>query len=828
MARISILFLLSFLCMSSFSAVEKGPYLLFEGSNTKMTVMWQLDVTQNCTVKWGKTSSYELGSSSTSEYGSDHQHRYTITNLDPGTQYHYEVTGVGNGIFTTSPSDNANSVKLFAYGDTRTYPSDHNDVAREIVKQYTADPAKRTAVLFSGDYVSTGSNESDWTNQFFPRNQSSIVELHKNIPNIGTIGNHEGSSGSSILKKYYPFPHVDGHYWAFDYGPVRVFVVDQETKSFTTGSAQYNWLQNELASTTKEWKVVVFHAPGYSAGGGHSNDISVQNYLQPLFEQYEVDFVITGDNHYYSRAVVNGVTHITTGGGGAPLYNPNSSALHIVKTDKSNHFCELDFQGGVCTVTARRASGTVIETFDCIHETTVSIKSPSKDTTIETGSTLNVDAVVLGSGSISGSELLINNSVVDTDNSKPYSFNWTPSSAGIYELKVNATVGSKTVSSEILTVNVIDPVPEVAIVDPSKDTTVDINTAIDIKVFVDNVGLKVDSVVLFSNKQNIGKDISSPYSFSWSSSAEQNADIYASAFINGTEFKSENMMISVVDYSTKIFTDTFFVRNENDDAEEGIGIYNDTVFIDNPDLELVDDYDFMKDQQIVGIRFVDVDIPKDAFIVGSWIQFVTDESSDTITSINFRGHAVANSLPFAPVKGNISSREKTNAVVNWEPKPWLSAGDEGEDQKTPDLKKVVSEIIALDQWQSGNPITFIIDGSGRRVATSYNTGGASGASKLIISYKLKGSVDNVYVSEFKEMVTGLKVFNNNIVCQINNFGNYKLKVYSLDGKTIYSKYLNFTEGEHIVKWDNSEKSKGIYIVSLEGVNTKLINRILLK
>ncbi|MBK9777870.1 MAG: hypothetical protein IPP62_16195 [bacterium] len=75
-------------------------------------------------------------------------------------------------------------------------------------------------------------------------------------------------------------------------------------------------------SSNKPWRFVVLHEPGWSAGGGHPNNAAVQAYLQPLFVQYGVSIVFTGHNHYYARAVVDGVNHITTGGGGGPLHTP--------------------------------------------------------------------------------------------------------------------------------------------------------------------------------------------------------------------------------------------------------------------------------------------------------------------------------------------------------------------------------------------------------------------------------------------------------------------------------------------------------------------------
>jgi hypothetical protein len=142
-----------------------------------------------------------------------------------------------------------------------------------------------------------------------------------------------------------------------------VAVVDQYT-TYTAGSTQYTWLANDLATTSKPWKFVVLHEPGWSSGGGHENNTTVQTALQPLFKQYGVQLVIGGHNHYYARGVVDGIQHLTLGGGGAPLYSPASGQTNIVKTDQSYHHVEFDINGNTMFYTARRSDGTVIESLN--------------------------------------------------------------------------------------------------------------------------------------------------------------------------------------------------------------------------------------------------------------------------------------------------------------------------------------------------------------------------------------------------------------------------------------------------------------------------------
>jgi hypothetical protein len=114
----------------------------------------------------------------------------------------------------------------------------------------------------------------------------------------------------------------------------------------------------------------VLHKPRWSAGGGHENSSLVQTYIQPLCKQYNVQFVLAGHNHYYARARVDGIHHITTGGGGAPLYTPNPNYDSIVIVDGSYHFCKFDINKDKLTFTAIRYNGSIIENFDYINTQT--------------------------------------------------------------------------------------------------------------------------------------------------------------------------------------------------------------------------------------------------------------------------------------------------------------------------------------------------------------------------------------------------------------------------------------------------------------------------
>jgi hypothetical protein len=341
------------------AAVKKTPFLIYNGTNTQMVVRWQLDASQTCTIQWGLDTDYDAGSAQTTEYGTDHQHQYTITGLTPGTTYYYTVDSVGVGSFVTAPPSTATAVKFFAYGDTRSQPNVQSAVDGRMLSTLTADPAFQTMALHVGDWVS-GDSESAWTSEFFNLSYANLTSFHASVPQMGCRGNHEG--GGIVYGKYYPYPYVAGFYWSFDYGPAHVAVVDQYT-TYTPGSAQYTWLTNDLATTLKPWKLMLFHEPGWGAGTGHGDNTTVQTYLQPVCEAYNVRLVFAGHNHNYARCAVNGVQHLTVGGGGAPLHGVDLGYPNVVVAESSYGHAEITIDGPVLSARIIRTNGSVLEAF---------------------------------------------------------------------------------------------------------------------------------------------------------------------------------------------------------------------------------------------------------------------------------------------------------------------------------------------------------------------------------------------------------------------------------------------------------------------------------
>ncbi len=207
---------------------------------------------------------------------------------------------------------------------------------------------------------------------------------------------------------------------------------------------------------------------------------------------------------------------------------------------------------------------------------------------------------------------------------------------------------------------------------------------------------------------------------------------------------SYNMLLSQVPYTV-----TYAVQSGNNDAEESL--LNGSINLTSSDLELVQE----NTEQIIGIRFDGIQIPQRATINSAYIQFTTDETDDTPTSLNIVGELSSNAAAFSSTPFDISSRPKTNASVEWNDIPaWNTVGEAGENQRTPDLKDIVQEIVNQAEWAQGNALAMIIDGMGKRTAVSFNND-ANLPAQLVINF----NADEFIVEAFPFNKNGLWKYN---------------------------------------------------------------------
>jgi len=185
------------------------------------------------------------------------------------------------------------------------------------------------------------------------------------------------------------------------------------------------------------------------------------------------------------------------------------------------------------------------------------------------------------------------------------------------------------------------------------------------------------------------------------------------------------------------------IQDGSDDVEETQ--FDGFLKMDSSDLELgdADFFDFMdkravfgffdpmSEDQKVGLRFENVQIPQGATITSAYLEFTTDETDSQETIVTIHGEDSDNAAPFDEWGFyDLSSRPLTDASVEWNIPAWTQVGEQ---QQSPDIKSIVQEIVNRSGWSAGASMVFTIDGSGRRVAKSYE-GEATAAPLLHITY----------------------------------------------------------------------------------------------
>lgn len=169
-------------------------------------------------------------------------------------------------------------------------------------------------------------------------------------------------------------------------------------------------------------------------------------------------------------------------------------------------------------------------------------------------------------------------------------------------------------------------------------------------------------------------------------------------------------------------------NSSSDDSEETVASGATTV--DSSDLELGET---SNGGQIVGVRFEAVTLPANAEVRSAFIKFTADETGEAPTSLQIQGEIANMAAPFAEPNSDISRRLRTNTSVAWPDVPvWLLSG---EAHYTPNLAPILQEIMTRPGWVNGNPVAFMITGSGQRTAHAYD-GNPMRAPQLLIEYTI--------------------------------------------------------------------------------------------
>jgi uncharacterized repeat protein (TIGR01451 family) len=312
---------------------------------------------------------------------SEYQWKAQLTGLSPDTEYCYRLyLGQSSQIdllgddpaphFRSQIPLGSNVPYRFAvFGDWGYVDSNGNNPDQANVMHQIASSGARFA-LTTGDNAYPSGTQQNYgdltqvgadTSGVFGPNFWTVAG--SSIPLFPAMGNH-GFSGATTALNNWPqdtavatsngrqaketycclngttsgdYPSI---WYAFDAGNTRFYVLEAAWTStnpgtsnqygndyayhWTVDSAEYKWLQNDLATHPRALKFAFFHYPLYSDNYSENTDFYLrgQDGLEGLLNRYGVDIAFAGHAHLYQRNVPNapyGLPNYTTGGGGATL-----------------------------------------------------------------------------------------------------------------------------------------------------------------------------------------------------------------------------------------------------------------------------------------------------------------------------------------------------------------------------------------------------------------------------------------------------------------------------------------------------------------------------
>ncbi|MBL8694400.1 MAG: metallophosphoesterase [Planctomycetes bacterium] len=221
-------------------------------------------------------------------------------------------------------------------------------------------------LLHVGDVVYPHGERENYARAFFRPFRPLIAAA----PIAAAVGNHDlkTDAGMPFLQafgsKESP-PLSEGKYRSFDYGPLHVAVLNSNVEDSDQIDEQVKWLQNDLRTAQRPWKIAITHVPLYFSSDEQRTSVGaaqqrVCDALRSACEGGGVSVVFAGHHHWYERSKpLRGVVQIITGGGGDDIkrYYPGDFA----RAESYFHFVHARALGDVMTIRAIRETGEELE-----------------------------------------------------------------------------------------------------------------------------------------------------------------------------------------------------------------------------------------------------------------------------------------------------------------------------------------------------------------------------------------------------------------------------------------------------------------------------------
>jgi len=291
------------------------------GTPNSIVVRWRTDTATDSRVRYGGSPSTLNSFASNPTVTTEHE--VAVTGLSPDTMSFYSVgtttatlAGGDSTYFwvTFPPTGTPAPTRVWVLGDSGTA----NSSAIAVRDGYfNATGARHTDLwLMLGDNAYNSGTDAEYQGAVF---NMYPTMLRKSVI-FPALGNHD-SAGATQFVDTYPYFSIftlprngecgglasgTEHYYSFDFGNLHFICLDSMTASRAPNGAMANWVQNDLAATTRDWIVAYWHHPPYTKGSHNSDSeielVEMRQNILPILEAGGVDLVLSGHSHSYERS----------------------------------------------------------------------------------------------------------------------------------------------------------------------------------------------------------------------------------------------------------------------------------------------------------------------------------------------------------------------------------------------------------------------------------------------------------------------------------------------------------------------------------------------
>jgi hypothetical protein len=235
-------------------------------------------------------------------------HKAVVNNLLPGTEYVYRVGSSGGysaqGVFKTAETDTGSFTFLNITDTQGGSARDYSVWKNTLDKALSKFPGAKFLV-HTGDMVEVGYLADQW-DMFIGAAQGELL----NLPILPAVGNHEALNknktnyNTSNFTDRFNLPDSGiagvpaGTVYSVDYGDLHIAVMNTQCGS-STYKKQAEWLEKDMSSSSKLWKVVALHRGPYGATYDTSD---IRKAWTPAFDKLGIALVLQGHDHNYVRS----------------------------------------------------------------------------------------------------------------------------------------------------------------------------------------------------------------------------------------------------------------------------------------------------------------------------------------------------------------------------------------------------------------------------------------------------------------------------------------------------------------------------------------------